>query len=57
MTHDFCLSCGVLLAPQVVQCPVCGFSNAFDEEGELIIDDPFMIAFNDEFLLENDSPE
>ena len=49
MNYDFCLGCGVLIAPQVRQCPVCGFSNAFDEEGELILDEPFINAVNDEF--------
>ncbi len=46
MTYDFCLGCGVLLGPHAYQCPVCGFINGFDDEGELIL--------NDEFLLEDD---
>jgi len=57
MTYDFCLSCGVLLAPQVYQCPVCGFSNTFNEDGETVLDDPFLKAFNDEFLSDNDYPD
>ncbi len=54
MTYDFCLSCGVLLTAQVVLCPVCGFSNSFDEQGEIILDDPFIAAFDDEFFQDNE---
>ena len=54
MTYDFCLSCGVLLLPHVLKCPVCGFNNSFDEEGDIVLDDQFIADFNDEFLPEND---
>ncbi len=57
MSYDFCLSCGVLLAPGVVQCPVCGFDNAFDEQEDPVIDDRFIHHFNDEFILDGDYPD
>ena len=27
MSKDFCMDCGVLLAPDTGICPVCGFDN------------------------------
>ncbi len=57
MSYDFCLSCGVLLAPGVVQCPVCGFDNAFDEQEDPVIGDRFIHHFNDEFILNGDYPD
>jgi len=55
MAYDFCLSCGILLASQVYSCPVCGFTNSFDEQGDLIFDDLFITAFDDEFPQDSDS--
>lgn len=42
MSYDFCLGCGVLLAPNVYDCPVCGFDNDFCKSEELFIDDDLL---------------
>lgn len=57
MAHDFCISCGALLPPRGEQCPVCGFNPLFDEEGDLMVDDQFIIALDDAFFMETDTPE
>lgn len=57
MTDDFCLSCGVLLSPQVFQCPVCGFSNCFDADGDIVLDDRLIAVLDDELSQENHHQE
>jgi uncharacterized OB-fold protein len=34
MSKDFCMDCGVLLAPDTGICPVCGFDNHQAAESE-----------------------
>lgn len=55
MSHDFCLDCGSLLAPDIFDCPVCGFDNSFNPGLESSVDDDFLSDLNNNFNFEDDS--
>lgn len=50
MSHDFCLSCGVILPSRIYECPVCGFDNSFEAYQDISLDEEFFIdSLGDEF--------
>ena len=54
MSYDNCLGCGVLLAPHVYECPICGYDNSFGQYFEIPVDDQFLNDFDDSFNPENE---
>jgi hypothetical protein len=55
MTYDFCLGCGVLLNPQVYECPICGFDNSFEQYRDGITNDDFLKDLSDDFNADDDA--
>jgi hypothetical protein len=49
MSYDYCLGCGVLLPPNVNECPICGYENSLGHYYDTQIDDDFLHDFNDTF--------
>jgi len=57
MSYDFCLDCGVLLAPTVYDCPVCGYDNSYGHYHDISIDDDFLNNFNETFTPEEEETQ
>lgn len=54
MSSYNCLGCGVLLAPHVYECPICGYDNRFGPTQEGPGEDDFLMGFAEEIPPEND---
>ena len=55
MAYDFCIGCGVLLAPYVYECPICGFDNSFGQETDTELKDDFLKDLRDDINPDFDS--
>mgnify|MGYP001554261732 FL=1 len=55
MAYDFCLGCGVMLAPHVYDCPICGFDNSFGEDQDFEIEDDVFNHLAEDGYLESES--
>ena len=55
MSYDFCLGCGVLLNPQVYECPICGFDNSFEQYQDGMTNDDFLKDLSDDFNADDDA--
>ncbi len=49
MPYNYCIGCGVLLSPNVYQCPICEYDNSLGNFNDTSQNGDFLSDFDDTF--------